>query len=112
MGTFLTGALAGYGIAIPLGPITVLPIQVGIRRGWTCAASAAAGAATADLTFAIAAVASGAAVAGLIESVEGPFRILSALVLVIAVAVLWVRGANSLPWIRTCRGHANTPKPT
>ena len=97
MGTFLTGALAGYGIAIPLGPITVLLIQVGIRCGWTCAASAAAGAATADLTFAIAAVAGGAAVAGLIESVEGPFRILSALVLFVMAVSMFVGSRRQQP---------------
>ncbi len=88
MSTFLTGALAGYGIAIPVGPIAVLIVQVGIRCGWRCAASAASGAATADFTFAIAAVAGGAAIGGLIDSVEGPFRVISALVLlVMAVSV-------------------------
>ena len=88
MRTFLTGALAGYGIAIPVGPIAVLIVQVGIRCGWACAASAAAGAAAADLTFAVIAVAGGAAIGGLIESVEGPFRVISALVLVLmAVSV-------------------------
>jgi arginine exporter protein ArgO len=95
--TFLTGALAGYGIAIPVGPIAVLIIQVGIRCGWACAASAAAGAAVADLTFAVAAVLGGAAIAGLIESVEGPFRILSAAILFVMAVSVYLSSRRDRP---------------
>lgn len=97
MGTFLTGALAGYGIAIPVGPIAVLIIRVGIRCGWMCAASAAAGAAVADLTFAVAAVLGGAAVAGLIESVEGPFRVLSGVILLAMAASIFLSARRERP---------------
>lgn len=87
-GTFLTGALAGYGIAIPVGPVAVLIVQLGIRRGWPIAASAAAGAAAADFTFALLAASGGPAIARLIEPIETPFRYLSAVVLaVMAVSV-------------------------
>lgn len=101
MGAFLTGALAGYGIAIPVGPIAVLIIQVGMRCGWACGASAAAGAAAADLTFALAAVLGGAAIAGLIESVEEPFRILSALVLLAMAVSVFVSSRRSGPEVGT-----------
>ncbi len=112
MGTFLTGALAGYGIAIPVGPIAVLIVQVGIRCGWTCAVSAAAGAATADLTFAAAAVLGGAAIAGLVESVASPFRIVSALVLIVMAISFFVAARREQPPIDAAlpkpREHAKT----
>lgn len=101
MSTFLTGALAGYGIAIPVGPIAVLIIQVGLRCGWVCAASAAAGAAVADLAFAIAAVAGGAAIAGLIDSVEGPFRVLSGLVLLAMALSVYLSSRRVRPAAET-----------
>jgi arginine exporter protein ArgO len=93
MGSFVTGVVAGYGLAIPVGPIAVLIVQTGIRCGWACGASAGAGAAFADLTFAVAAVLGGAAIASLIESVEDVFRVFSALVLV-AVAVSVFRASR------------------
>ncbi len=89
MEAFLSGMLAGYGIAIPVGAIAVLIVEVGMRCGFRCAASAGAGAATADLLYAAAAVAGGAALASTVESIETPLKYASAVVLaVIAVAGL------------------------
>jgi arginine exporter protein ArgO len=48
----LSGLLAGYGIAIPVGPIAVLIVELGLRRGFKIALSAGAGAASADLIYA------------------------------------------------------------
>jgi threonine/homoserine/homoserine lactone efflux protein len=59
MQAFVLGMIAGYGIAIPVGAIAVLIVQVGIRCGFRCAASAGAGAATADLLYALLAVTGG-----------------------------------------------------
>jgi arginine exporter protein ArgO len=75
----------------------VLIIQVGVRCGWACAASAAAGAAVADLTFAVAAVLGGAAIAGLIGSVEGPFRVLSALILLAMAVSVFISSRRDRP---------------
>jgi threonine/homoserine/homoserine lactone efflux protein len=83
VGSFLTGALAGYGIAIPVGPVAVLIVQVGMRCGFRCAASAAAGAATADFLFAALAVVAGASLTAVIDSIEEPFRYVSAAILVV-----------------------------
>jgi threonine/homoserine/homoserine lactone efflux protein len=47
--SFWDGVLAGYGIAIPVGAIAVLIIEVSIRRGLTSGLQAGAGAASADL---------------------------------------------------------------
>jgi arginine exporter protein ArgO len=87
MEAFLTGVLAGYGIAIPVGAIAVLIVEVGIKCGFRCAASAGAGAATADLLYAALAVVGGAALAGMVQSVDQPLRIASAAVLVVIALV-------------------------
>ncbi len=87
MGAFLTGMAAGYGIAIPVGAIAVLIVNVGIRCGFRCAVFAGAGAATADLAYATAAVIGGAALADPIDSIDEPVRFASAIVLIVIGAV-------------------------
>ena len=93
----LKGVLAGYGIAIPVGAIAVLIVQVGIRCGFRCAASAGAGAATADLVYSVVAVTAGTAVAGSIESLGSPLRLVSGGVL--ALIGIWglYRGRHAPP---------------
>jgi arginine exporter protein ArgO len=93
MEAFLAGVIAGYGIAIPVGAIALLIIQVGIKCGFRCAFMAGAGAATADLIYAGLAVVGGAALAQLIDSAGSVFRVGSGLVLV-AIAVVGLRKAN------------------
>lgn len=83
MDAFITGVVAGYGIAIPVGAIAILIIDLGMRRGFRPAFAAGAGAATADLFYAGLAFIGGAALAGVIESVEGPLQTLSGAVLVV-----------------------------
>ena len=87
MNAFLTGIVAGYGIAIPVGAIAVLIVDVGIRCGFRCAFFAGAGAATADLFYASLAVIGGAALAGPVQSVDQPLRIGSGIVLVVIAGV-------------------------
>lgn len=93
MESFLTGAVAGYGIAVPVGAIAVLIVETGIRCGFRCAASAGAGAATADLLYAVVAVAGGAGIAANVRSIDQPLRYVSALALV-AIAVTGLRRAR------------------
>jgi len=90
---FFSGVLAGFGIAIPVGAIALLIVQVGIKCGFRCAFMAGAGAATADLIYAGLAVAAGAALAQFIDSAGDAFRIASGLVLV-AVALVGLRKAK------------------
>lgn len=90
MEPLVLGALAGFGIAIPVGAIAVLIVQTGIRCGFLCAASAGAGAATADLLYASLAVAGGATLAGSIASFQEPLRWGSAAVLA-AIAIAGLR---------------------
>lgn len=86
----LSGVLAGFGIAIPVGAIAVLIVETGMRCGFRCAAFAGAGAATADLLYAGAAVVGGAAVASAVANIAEPVRWVSAAVLV-AMAVAGLR---------------------
>lgn len=90
MDPFFTGVLAGYGIAIPVGAIALLIIETGIRRGFPAAFAAGAGAATADLVYAGAAVVSGTAIVSLVSTVEEPLRLASGVLLTgIAAFGLW-----------------------
>ena len=86
IGAFAAGVAAGYAIAIPVGAIAVLILEIGIRRGLRAAGAAATGAATADGAYALVAVAFGTALAGLIEPIQRPLRLVSVVILV-AMAV-------------------------
>jgi arginine exporter protein ArgO len=96
MEAFLTGVVAGYGIAIPVGAIAILIVQVGIKCGFRCAFAAGAGAATADLIYAGLAVLGGAALAGAVDSVGDSLRIVSSIVLVV-IAIVGLRRARTPP---------------
>jgi threonine/homoserine/homoserine lactone efflux protein len=88
----IAGLLAGWGVAIPLGAIGVMVVDVGMRGGFRPAASAAAGVATADFLYAGVAAAAGAAVAGVLAPHERALRLVAAAVLAI-VALIGVRMA-------------------
>jgi arginine exporter protein ArgO len=89
---FVEGAVAGYGIAIPLGAIGVLLVDTAMRRGFETAAAAATGAATADLLYALVAMLLGAAVASAVEPIQDTLTFVSTLVL-LAIAAYLVRNA-------------------
>lgn len=91
MDAFTTGVVAGYGIAIPVGAIAILIIEVGIRRGFRTAFFAGAGAATADLLYAALAVVGGAALARAVDSIGEPLRVVSGAVLALIAVVGIVR---------------------
>ena len=93
MDALFSGLLAGYGIAIPVGAIALLIVQVGIKCGFRCAFMAGAGAATADLAYAGLAVVGGAGLAQVIDSAGDAFRIASGVVL-IAIAAVGLRKAT------------------
>jgi threonine/homoserine/homoserine lactone efflux protein len=78
LSAFLIGAAAGYAIAIPVGPIAVLIVRTGLRRGFRIAAAAGAGTATVDLLYAMAAVVVGGAVTSALVSVLVPLRLAAA----------------------------------
>src|SRR3989454_11850754 len=90
---FLLGVAAAYAIASPVGPIAVLILRTGVRRGLRVAAAAGAGAATADLVFATIAMLFGAAASVFIAPILPAARIVAAGALV----VIAVRGLLAAP---------------
>jgi arginine exporter protein ArgO len=86
----LEGVVAGYGIAIPVGPITILIFDTALRRGFWTAAPAAAGAASADLAYASVAAAVGIGLADALRPHAHAFRLASATILLaIAAFRMW-----------------------
>ena len=86
----VSGLLAGYGVAIPVGAIAVLIMGLTARTSLLVGAGAGLGAATADGLYALVAVAGGAAVTTLVRPVATPLRLAAAVVLVgMAVRTGW-----------------------
>jgi arginine exporter protein ArgO len=73
----LEGILAGLGIAVPVGPIAILLVDVSMRRGFGSAVPAAIGAASADLGYVTVAALVGSAAADALEPLEQPLRAVS-----------------------------------
>lgn len=90
--SFLTGVAAGYGIAVPVGAIAVLIIQLGIRRGFRVAAAAGLGAASADFTYGLLAAAFGTAIAGVVE----PVAVLLGWAAVVALVLIALHGLRRI----------------
>jgi arginine exporter protein ArgO len=97
------GALAGLGVAMPLGAIGVLVVQEGITGGWRPAAAAGTGVAVVDGVYATVAVAAGAAVTGALAGRERWVQLAGAVVLLAVV----VRGFLGLA--RTARTPSAVP---
>jgi arginine exporter protein ArgO len=75
---FAEGVVAGLGVAVPVGAIAVLIIDLGMRRGFADAIPAALGAASADLTYASVAAVAGIAVAETLQPYERTIAFVSA----------------------------------
>jgi arginine exporter protein ArgO len=86
----LEGIAAGLGIAVPVGPIAVLLVDLSMRRGFAHAVPAAIGTASADLVYASVAAVLGTAASGALRAYEGPLRATSVVVLLaIAASRAW-----------------------
>lgn len=79
----LTGLVAGYGVAIPVGAIGVMLIGLTARTSPRIGAAAALGVATVDGGYALIAVVGGRAVAGMVRPIADPMRWIAAGVLLI-----------------------------
>lgn len=79
----ISGLLAGYGVAVPVGAVAVLVASLAARTSIVVGSAAALGVATADGLYALLAVVGGAALARAIRPVSGPLRGVAALVLVV-----------------------------
>lgn len=92
---FVQGLIAGYGIAIPIGPIAILIIELGIRRGFSVAFCAGAGAASADLVYAMLASVAGAFLVSILKPYSSIIHTVSALALIaLGLWLLYVSGRN------------------
>lgn len=78
----LEGMLAGYGIAIPVGAIAILIIDMALRRGFLAGFMAGAGAATADFLYAAIAVLAGFALLSYLAPYSTFLQALSSAVLI------------------------------
>ena len=85
-GAFWAGAVAGYGVAVPVGAIAVLIAGLTARTSLRVGAAAGLGAATADGVYALVAVVGGAALAAAITPIATPLRWVAAVVLVLLAA--------------------------
>jgi threonine/homoserine/homoserine lactone efflux protein len=89
----VSGLVAGWGVAIPLGAIGVMLVDLGMRAGFRHASAAAAAVATADLLYAAVAAAAGTAAASLLAPHEQTMKLVAAGVLAgVAVLSLLRRG--------------------
>ena len=90
MTPLLEGILAGYGIAIPVGAIVVLIVSAGMRCGFRTGFMAGAGAATADLLYALLASVAGVAISRALAPVAFELRVLGGVLLIfLAIFGLW-----------------------
>jgi arginine exporter protein ArgO len=91
----VAGLLAGYGVAVPIGPVGAYLIALGAKGSWRVAAAAAIGVASADGLYASVAVLGGAALASALEPVERTMRWLSAVVLLMLAVQVVASGLRS-----------------
>ncbi|MFJ9797915.1 LysE family transporter [Streptomyces sp. NPDC101145] len=82
IGALVAGAVAGLGIAVPVGAVGAYLVAVSARTSWRTGACAALGVATADGVYALAATLGGSVLVPLLAPVMGPLRWVSVLVLV------------------------------
>jgi arginine exporter protein ArgO len=81
-GALVAGLLAGYGIAMPVGPVGTYLVALTARTSLRVGACAALGVASADGFYALVAAMAGSALAPLLAPIVAPLRWASVLVLV------------------------------
>ncbi len=112
MAAFWEGVMAGYGIAIPVGAIAILIVDMGLRRGFGLGFMAGAGAAAADFIYASLAAVAGVALAALLAPYAAGLRVASALVLFglggYGLWRVWQGTSQSTIQSATSNGHLHT----
>lgn len=73
----VTGAVAGLGVAMPLGAVAVLLLREGLVNGFRVVAASAAGVATVDLLYSAVAMVTGALLTRMIVDRRGLFLVVS-----------------------------------
>ncbi len=101
------GALAGLAVAMPIGAVGMYLLGLAARERFGVACAAALGVATVDGAYALVAAFGGAGLGPFLRRVDGPLRVLAALVLV-AVSAHTIRTA--MRRYRRPTGPALTPR--
>jgi hypothetical protein len=101
----LSGLLAGYGVAVPVGAIAVVLISVSARTSLRIGAAAGLGAATVDGAYALVAVAGGAGLARQARAAAAPLHWAATATLTILAVRIVVIAARSY------RSRASTAQP-
>src|SRR3954453_584417 len=91
-GALLSGLVAGYGIAVPVGAVGAYLVTLTARTTLLTGASAALGVASADLVYAAAAVLGGAALATALAPASAALRWGFAVVLLLLAARVLLGG--------------------
>ena len=86
------GLLAGYGIAIPVGAVSILIMTTAMVRGFRTGFAAGAGAAAADLVYATAASAAGTALVVVLQPVARYFKIAGGVALLLMAGIGFIKG--------------------
>jgi threonine/homoserine/homoserine lactone efflux protein len=97
MNGLLEGLLAGYGIAIPVGAVSILIVTTGMVSGFRKGFAAGAGAATADLVYATVASIAGTALVVLLQPVARQVRLAG------GIALLLLAGFGIFQGLRKAR---------
>ncbi|TCO32830.1 arginine exporter protein ArgO [Kribbella steppae] len=101
-GALVAGLLAGYGIAIPVGPVGTYLVALTARTSWRVGACAALGIASADGIYALVAAVAGSALAPLLAPIVVPLRWVSVAVLLALAA------SGGIKAVRRYRAHRLT----
>ena len=99
----LAGLLAGWAVAVPVGPVAAYLVALSARTGWRTGAAAALGVAAADGLYALLAALGGTGLVQVVRPATGPARWLGAVVLL----TLAVHGAVTA--LRGTTGPADGP---
>ena len=91
----VAGAVAGLGLAVPVGAVGVLVAQEALMRGRAHGLAAAAGVAATDLLYAVVAVLAGMAAAAWLEPHRTPVRLVAAAALAAVAGWGWRRAWRS-----------------
>ncbi|WP_019201683.1 LysE family transporter [Tsukamurella sp. 1534] len=110
MDTLLSGYVAGFALAMPLGPFAILLIGIAARSSIRTALWGALGAAVADAVYAAVAVFAGAAAARVIAPVEGHLRIAAGAVLIAMALYIAARALRPAEGDGAEGGTALTPR--
>ena len=95
MDIFIAGALAGLGLAIPLGPMAILLVSTTIKHGRQTGSFGALAMASVDFTYAALVFAFGSVVIAALSDWVFPLRILGSLILVYVGAKILIDARKS-----------------